>query len=205
MVIHAPEVGPKDSKGVSVLKPIRRKELKLTRSQIGIAVGFAAGSLLLAIVGRFAFATPPWWYLALGAIALAFPIAWTGYTFLRDDELGGFTGRELLVRVGICAAAFALTWGLYWGIGYYLGNSTLAEVDTVTMAILLAIMVGVGTAASLGAVELEFSQSFLHYGFYLAVTFLLAVLAGAEIAEPLDRGAGSPSSAPNAKRIPMKL
>lgn len=211
VVIHAPEVGPKDSKGVSILKPLRRKDFKLTKAQLGIAAGSVALALLLAIVGRFAFPTPPWWYLAFGAIALAFPIAWTGYTFLRDDELGGFTGQELWIRLGVCAAVFALTWGIYWGIGYYLGNTTLAEVDTVTMAVLLAIMIGIGTSVSLGAMELEFSQSFLHYGFYLAVSFLLAIIAGAEIAEPLSRGTSNASGtinapkSPGGQRIPMKL
>lgn len=206
VVIHAPDDGPKDSKGVSILKPIRRKDLKFTKVQIGTAIGVVVLSIVMAVVGRLAFITPPWWYLSLGAIGLAFPIAWTGYTFLKDEELGGFTGRELLVRVGVCAAAFALTWALYWGIGYYLGNSVLTEVDSVTMAILLAIMIGVGTAVSWGALEIEVSQAFLHYGFYLTVTFLLAIVAGAEIAEPLSRGTVvAPKSSPNATRVLKQL
>ncbi len=150
VVIHAPELtGPKDSKGVSILKPIKRKEFELTNLQLVITSGLALVTIIAAISARFAFDTVPWWYLALGVISLSYPVAWAGYAFLRDDELGGYFGKELAIRLAACSALFAVTWGLYWGLAYYLGNKSLAQVDGVSFAIFLAIMLGVGAFASL--------------------------------------------------------
>jgi hypothetical protein len=191
VVIHAPETeGPKDSKGVAVLKPIKRAELNLSRTQIGIAAGIAVLSIVLALVGRFAFSPAPAWYLAFGALALSFPIAWVGYRFLRDDELGGYLGNELSIRLAACAAIFSVTWGLYWFLSYYFGYKSLAEVEGLFFAIFLAGMILVGTLGSLACLELEFSQSLMHYVLYLGVTFLLAMVCGVELAEPLSKGDG---------------
>ncbi len=193
VVIHAPETeGPKDSKGVSVLKPIKREELKVTPLQIGIAVGIAVISIAVAIGVRVATESPPVPILALGAIALAFPSSWVGYRFLRDDELGGYMGNELNIRVAACAAIFSATWGLYWFLAYYLGNATLATVSGLFFAVLLVVMAGVGTVGSLASLELEFAQSLLHYVLYLGATLLLAIMCGVELAEPLSSGETKP-------------
>lgn len=193
VVIHAPETeGPKDSKGVSVLKPIKREELKVTGLQIGIAVGIVIVSIALAVGVRIATDSPPVAVLALGAIALSFPLSWVGYRFLRDDELGGYMGNELNVRVAACAAVFSVTWGLYWFLAYYLGNPTLATVSGLFFAVFLAVMIGVGTIGSLVSLELEFAQSLLHYVLYLGATLLLAILCGVELAEPLSSSESKP-------------
>jgi hypothetical protein len=193
VVIHAPETDvPKDSKGISVLKPIKRTELKLTRLQIGIAAGVTLASITLALVVRFATDTPPVPILALGAIALSFPLSWVGYRFLRDDELGGYMGNELYVRLAACSVIFAVTWGLYWLLAYYFGNNTLSTVSGLSFAAFLVAMVGVGTAGSLASLELEFAQSLMHYILYLIATFMLAWLCGVELAEPLARSEAKP-------------
>jgi hypothetical protein len=193
VVIHAPETeGPKDSKGVSVLKPIKREELKVTGLQIGIAVGIAVVSIALAVGVRFATDSPPVPILALGAVVLSFPLSWVGYRFLRDDELGGYMGNELNIRVASCAAVFAITWGLYWFLAYYLGNVTLATVSGLFFAVFLVVMIGVGTVGSLVSLELEFAQSLLHYVLYLGATLLLAILCGVELAEPLASSESKP-------------
>jgi hypothetical protein len=195
VVIHAPELeGPKDSKGQSVLKPIKRSELQLTRLQIGIAAGCTIAAIALAAIARFAMAPVPTWFLAMGTVVLAFPIAWVGYRFLRDDELGGYMGNELKVRVGACAAIFAVTWGLYWGLAYYFGHKSLADVDSIFFAIFLVGMIVVGAIGSLSCLELEFGQSVLHYVLYLGVTFLLAMICGVELAEPLSKTSKKPNN-----------
>jgi hypothetical protein len=199
VIIHAPEpTGPKDSKGVSVLKPIKRTEFSLSNIQLSIAGGITFVAILMAFVGRFAFTPVPWWYLSLGAIALSYPVAWAGYAFLKDDELGGYFGRELAVRLGACSAIFAATWGLYWFLAYYLGNKTLADVDGISFAIFLGVMIVGGALGSLACLEMEFGQSLLHYVLYLGITFLLAMVAGAELAEPLSSNQKSnPYGLPN--------
>ena len=104
----------------------------------------------------------------------------------KDDELGGYIGKERLIRLGICAGVFALTWGLYWLLARYFGNQTLAQVDVFQMAIFIGLMFAVGVAVSVGACELEVGQSFLHYAIYFVATFLLALLAGFPLAEPFS-------------------
>lgn len=187
VVIHAPETtGPKDSKGVAVLKPLKRAEFKLSTRETIVAVAVAVISVGLAIFARYGFASPPVWLLALGVLGLAFPLAWVGYTFFHDDELGEYSGQERLTRVGVCALIFAVSWGLYWFLAYYMGNKTLADVDSVQFAVFIVLMFGFGTVGSLAAMELEFGQSLLHYAMYFGVTFGLALIAGVSIAEPLS-------------------
>jgi hypothetical protein len=55
VVIHVPESGPKDSKGVLVLKPLTRKETRLTPLNIGIIVGSVVLLLLFSLVLRIAY------------------------------------------------------------------------------------------------------------------------------------------------------
>ena len=42
------------------------------------------------------------WIKGLGALVLAPPLVLAGYTFLRDDELEPYRGRELGLRVAAC-------------------------------------------------------------------------------------------------------
>jgi hypothetical protein len=57
VVIHAPEgSGPKDSKGQLVLKPLTRKETRLTQVNIGIIVGSVILILLMSLVLRITYA-----------------------------------------------------------------------------------------------------------------------------------------------------
>jgi len=187
VVIHAPEIGPKDSKGVSVLKPLKRAEFKLSTRELIVAGVLAVLSLGFAIFAR-QFTEPPTLLLAVGILALAFPLAWVGYSFFHDDELEEYSGKERSARVGVCALIFAVTWGLYWFLAIYFGNKTLADVDAVQFAIYLGIMFVVGSLGSLVAMDLAFGQALLHYAMYFAVTFLLAMLAGVQISEPMSSG-----------------
>jgi hypothetical protein len=58
VVIHVPESGPKDSKGKLVLKPIARKETRLTLVNIGAIVGSIVLLLLFSLILRIAFYAP---------------------------------------------------------------------------------------------------------------------------------------------------
>ncbi len=203
VVIHAPEAaGPKDSKGVAVLKPIRRSDFKLTPVEIGIASSVCAVGLIGAIVGRILFAQPPSWFLALGAMAMAFPLAWLGYQFLRDDEFAAYNGKELMQRIGSCSAIFAATWGLYWFLAYYLGNKSLADVGAIEFAVFTLLMFVVGSIASLACLELETIQAVLHYAIYFGLTFLLCMVTGLELAEPLSNNKPTPFGVPSGLRNP---
>jgi hypothetical protein len=108
IVVHAPEgFGPKDTKGRAVLKPIARKETKVSPRLTAIILGAIVVVLGVAWMFRSPTGDVPTLLLVFGALALAPPLAWAGYTFLRDDELEPFRGRELWLRVGICSAVYA--------------------------------------------------------------------------------------------------
>jgi len=130
VVVHAPEdAGPKDSTGRSVSRPILREE---TRFSPKIAAGIGAAIVVvvvLAFLVRRGPDDPPvfWMIPAFGALALAPPLALGGYTFLRNDDLEGYTGRELLVRVLSCGAAYAFLWAAYWFCSYNLGPFTVYQ------------------------------------------------------------------------------
>lgn len=188
VVIHAPEIGPKDSKGVSVLKPLKRAEFKLSTGEIIVASVLTVLSLGLAVFARVGFPEPPVLLCALGVLALAFPLAWVGYSFFHDDELEEYSGKERSTRVGICALIFAVTWGVYWFLAYYFGNKTLADVEPIPFAIFLAVMFVFGTLGSLVAMDLDFGQAVLHFSMYFGVTLLLAMIAGVPLSEPMSSG-----------------
>ena len=125
------------------------------------------------------------WLLGLGAILMAPLLVRSGYEFLRDAELEGYRGKELLARTAICSAIFAGTWGLYVFLSWYFEFKSLAETSGLLMAFFLVAMIAVGSVASLASFELEFGQAFLHYSLYLLVTLLLCSIAGVAIGEPL--------------------
>jgi len=207
VVIHAPEIGPKDSKGVSVLKPLKRAEFKLSTREIIVASVLTVLSLGLAVFARVGFPEPPVLLCVLGVLALAFPLAWVGYSFFHDDELEEYSGKERFTRVGICAVIFAVTWGIYWFMAYYFGNKTLADVDSIQFAIFLAVMFVFGTLGSLVAMDLDFGQAVLHFSMYFGVTLLLAMIAGVPLSEPMSSGkAKSPYPTVNSQlNVPGKV
>ncbi len=187
VVIHAPEDdAPKDSKGRSILKPIRRQEVKLglpvilVASLSGLVVfGIALG---LGLSGG----SPPTALLAVSSLLLAPPLVFVGYWFLHDDELEGFNGRQLLLRCGVCSIAFAFLWLVYASVPRYVsGYASMAEFTGFDLIIVIPVMLVIGTVVSVAILELEVFQGALHYGLYLGVTFVLAWLAGTELAGPL--------------------
>ncbi len=184
IVIHAPDdAAPKDAKGRSILKPIRRTEVKLSMPVI-LAVALST----LVVVGvAFGFGISggaPVALLVVGAILLAMPLVFVGYWFLHDDELGSYRGRELLIRCGICAVVFAALWGLYAYLPSYLTGDS--EISGMEVAMMLPIMIALGTIASVLTFELEVLQGTLHYAFYLIITLVLAWLADAPLMAPSD-------------------
>lgn len=189
VVIHSPEnEGPKDSKGRPVFKPIQREETKVTLPMALVAGGMSLISLVVALAVRFTADEPPTGLLVLGTIFLAPPLVLVGYWFLRDDELDGFHGKELIVRTAILSAIFMVTWGIYAVVPKYIGSyQSLAEVDLLSIAIVLPIMIGLGAVASVLTMELEGLQGVLHYLLYFAVTLILALVMGTQLAQPFAR------------------
>lgn len=191
IVIHAPEdAGPKDKAGKAILKPLRRKDVKISPPVLIASLVSAVVVFAIAFGLGLSGGQPPTAVLAIGALLLAFPLAFVGYWFLHDDELEGYTGRQLLLRCGICAAGFAAIWAVYAFVPRYVNNyQSMGEYTGLDLAIFLPLMVILGTIVAVAALELEVVQGALQYILYLGVTLVLAWLAGTQLAQPLGGSA----------------
>lgn len=185
VVIHAPkDEAPKDSKGVSVIKPIRREEVKLS---LPLLIGVSVGALIafgVALGLGISKTPPPAALLAAGALVLSLPLVIGGYWFLHNDELQGFQGKELLGRASLCAAIFSLTWLIYVFVPPTVGfNDRVSDTNPVTMALMIGAMIAVGSVAAVLILELEVSQGVMLFMVYFVITFVLAWMAGAPLSE----------------------
>ena len=179
IVVHEPEqFGPKGVSGKAVLKPIARTETRVSPLLTAIIVV----STLVVFGGAWWFRSPegdvPAMLLLLGAIGLAPPLVWAGYTFLRDDELEPYRGQELGLRVVACAAAYAVLWGLVAVVSQYLFRGESFEV--VHIAVIVPAMVAIGAFFAYVSLDLDYGVGALHYGLYLVVTVLLRLVLGLE-------------------------
>lgn len=181
VVIHVPELeaGAVDSKGRSVLKPIARKETKF-RPNVFLVV---SGSVLLSVVIAWLIGqqsdSESWlhWVLAGGAILLGPPLAYAGYTFLRDDELGVYEGMNLILRSVVCGLIYALLWGVYVFLAGQLWGADV-QLEMIHVAGLGAFIAAIGAGAALVCFDFEYLTGFFHYTLYLVVTVLLRMVMG---------------------------
>lgn len=177
VVVHVPEAfGPKDTKGRAILKPIARKETKV--SPVLTAIVLVAIVVVVGVAWLFRSPTGdvPTLLLVLGAIGLAPPLAWAGYTFLRDDELEPFQSRELVARVGACSAVYAALWGLVWLVtGYVMGGD---PVEAIHMVFIAPVMVGIGAFGAFASLDFEFGTAAVHCSLYLLATVTLRLIMG---------------------------
>jgi hypothetical protein len=175
--IAVPEIGPKDSQGRSILKPITRKDTKLTRVQITIIACCIIGYLLCALVmnlmtaDKSQFSMPILW---LAAVLIAPPICYAAYTFLRDQELGSFLGKELWVRILICGLIYAFLW-LAMPLGKFAFSDSY-EMGSWVLALVL--MLSIGAAAGMLSLDFSYLSGLLHYGMYLGLCIIGRLIAG---------------------------
>lgn len=177
VVIHAPEeFGPKDAKGRAVLKPIARKETKVSWLLTAVILVAIVAVLVAAWMLRSAEGKQPLLLLALGAIALAPPLVWAGYSFLRDDELEPYSGKELSLRILACSTVYAILWGLVAVVtGYVLGGD---KVEVLHMVFIAPVMIGIGTFGAYLSLDLEAGTAAIHCSLYLLVTVTLRLILG---------------------------
>jgi hypothetical protein len=187
VVVHTPDqFGPKGVSGRAVLKPIARAEVKFS---IPWAIAIAAAFIIL-LIGAWVLRSPegnvPTIVLALGAVLLAPPLVFAGYTFLRDDELEPHRGKGLLLRVAICSVVYAGLWGGITLIANYLFEGEAVEVYH--MVWIVPFMVGIGGFASFASLDLDFLMASVHYGLYLVLTIALRLIMGLDAVYPVFWG-----------------
>jgi hypothetical protein len=179
VVIHEPEVvGPKERTGKAVIQPIFREEVRLSTPVIVGIVASVLVVLVMALVLRISFpgGTVPPLLTILGSIALAPPLAFAGYTFLRDDELAPHRGTSLILRLIACSVVYPFLWGLYWFGFDYLNLTPTWQILCAVVPV--AVVIGAFTAQA--SLDLEFGAGALHYTLYLAATVFLRLIMGME-------------------------
>ncbi|MDX1965504.1 MAG: hypothetical protein SFX18_20325 [Pirellulales bacterium] len=188
VVIHAPEefsggstTTAKDAKGRSVLRPIPRAKLRLQPLLVGgIALGICLIFGLAWLLGNTVqnSDTTAWVFLSAGSLFLAPGCVYAGYTVLRDKELEGYSGMQLLVRVAIVSAAYAAIWAIYCGLKVFVfpeGVHDYGQWQPLVMAAPLMIM---AVLTCLGTLDLEPVPATIHFGFFLLVSVVLRVVMG---------------------------
>jgi phage FluMu protein Com len=185
VVIHAPEhseAGAIGASGRHALKTYKRKDTKFKPLMFAAVSGVVLVTLLIALLLRGVKLDPATSYaiLTLGAVVLGPPLAWAGYTFLRDDELEGYQGVNLAVRAVACGLVYALLWGVYVFVGDHLfGSDALAKgLQIYEMGILVGLALGIGTLTAYVAFDLDPGSGFFHVAMYFAVTVLLRLVVG---------------------------
>ncbi|TWU58280.1 hypothetical protein [Rubripirellula reticaptiva] len=183
VVIHAPDDGaPKTRSGESVLKPLKRSETDVTRKGLLITAGAILAAIGIAIGLRVTGGVSVV-ILAIGALAVAPPLVWAGYTFVRDSELAPYVGAELRNRVLIGSVLFSALWLLYAFVPAYVADfESPSDMSFMWFGIIFSAMLIIGALISVGTFELEFASGLAHVGLYLIATLLLALLSGAVLA-----------------------
>ncbi len=173
--IHVPDQfgsSGKDTKGRSISKPIARVETKVKPvAAIGIA-GAAIVTFVIALLLRGVENKVP--VIVAGLAVVSAPLAYAAYTFLRDDELEPYRGRELIVRLALCGLAYALLWGAYWPLPAY-GVLTGEAWQWVFIA---PVFISIGAATAWATLDLDFGSGAMHYCFFVLVCLLLRFALG---------------------------
>jgi hypothetical protein len=199
VIIHAPEseAGAKDAKGRNVLKPIKRKETKFKLNTALVVGGAVILTVAIAfLVGHSAkeIGDAMTYVLAGGAVLLGPPLAYAGYSFLRDDELEAYQGFDLLVRCLACGVVYAGLWGLYWYLGYQIFGSeaySIEGLEIYQLGILTGVMIGIGTGTAVVCFDLDPITAFFHFALYLGTTIALRAVMGLTLLPGMATGAAT--------------
>lgn len=176
--VHAPTQftsGGKSTTGELLTKPVSRKET-LLRPVTMVAIAGGALTVLLVTWVAGEILQDSLLMRIVGLLLISPPLTLAAYSFLRDDELQPHQGRSLYVRMAICSAAYTFLWGAY-------GWSTDPEMALLTgelwewLFFVPPLMIA-GALVGSGCFELDLSNGFFHYAFYLSITVLLRWVAG---------------------------
>jgi hypothetical protein len=199
VVIHEPasEAGAKNAQGRNVLKPIRRKETKFSLNAAMIVGGAAALTFAIAfLVGnsKESLGDSLTYILAGGAVLLGPPLAYAGYSFLRDDEQGAFVGKDVFIRALACGLVYALIWGIYWYVGtkfFDPDDYAAGKLELFHVGILALIALGLGTFTAFVSFDLDPLTGFFHYALYFGLTVLLRATMTLDLLPGIRLGGGA--------------
>lgn len=180
VVIHAPdhsEAGAIGAGGRHALKTYKRTDTKFQPLVFTAVIGAVLVALLIALVLRGQ--TKETWVLAVAAVVLGPPLAWAGYTFLRDPELEAYTGTPVMLRSLACGLVYALLWAIYVFLGgrFFGPDAMKSGLEIWQLLVLCGAVFAAGTLAGYASFDLEPGNAFFHCALYFAVTVILRWVA----------------------------
>ncbi|MGY8749553.1 MAG: hypothetical protein ACKVHR_16025 [Pirellulales bacterium] len=178
VVIEAPaSAGPTDSTGRAVLEPVKRTETSLSIVQWTLIIGSIVCFLVVALILRFSIEDVgqfPLWLMVVSAVVIAPPLIFVAYTFLREQELDPYRGKELQARVGICAVVYPITW-LAMPVACFAFNDNYETGSYIAAGIA---MIFIGGFTGMFCFDFDFLMGSVHYGLYLGACLFGRFLSG---------------------------
>jgi len=181
VVIHEQKEfqGVKGQGGQLVFKPVAKHDAQFSVTALAIILTVTIFVFIVAFfLGQSV--EPQGLTLAVvaGSILVALPVNWGGYWFLRDDELEGYEGSELWIRVAICSLAYAAVWGIYaFLVGYWELDANL-ENNLPYYVIMAVVCLAAGAFIAAGSFDISPLPGLMHYALYIIVTLLLRMTMG---------------------------
>jgi len=165
--------GGRNATGQLVLKPISRKETKLNPV---VAVAVCGGALALLLVTWLFRQTVQQSLIVrlVGLLLIAPPSIVGAYSFLRDDELEAYQGKDLYWRTAICSLVYVGLWAVF---AYVVGRGALSG-ELWNWFFVAPPFFVIGALAALACLDLDFGSGFMHYAFYVLLSLLLGWAAG---------------------------
>jgi hypothetical protein len=178
--IHAPDEfagGGKSVTGKLLLKPIAREDARLKPALAASIGGGVLAAIVWALVVRFVATETGMLRNVLsgtGLLLVSPLLAMAAYAFLRDVELQPYRGVQLYIRAGACGLVYMILWGVFW----YVKQQMAGSITPYMWFLIVPPFLAVGGMAGKLSLDLETSNGFFHYAFYVAATMLLGLIAG---------------------------
>jgi len=175
--VHAPQQfaeGGRTTTGQLVTKPVAWTEAKIQPATMAIIAGASLATLILAFIGGKAGLFNNLVGSTLGLLVVSPPLVIGAYTVLRNDDLEPYRGQSLYIRVVICAAAYAMLWGVF----AYLAHLGVITGDMWVWLFVVPPFLLMGGLLAFATLDLDFGDAMCHYGFYVVATLLLRWAAG---------------------------
>jgi len=177
--VHAPDEfagGGKSVTGKLLLKPIARREVQIKPVAAAVIGGGVVAAILWAVVVRFVGHESSTLYyplIGVGLLLVSPALTVAAYTFLRDDELEAYRGMQLYIRAAVCAAVYMILWAAFAYV-----KTKMGTIELPVWMLVAPPFLGIGAATGKFAFDLETSNGFFHYAFYVAATMILGAIAG---------------------------
>lgn len=164
--------GGRDAAGQLVLKPIARQETRFSvrlalvifgATVAAFAVAFLAGGLFRNFIV----------FRGVGLLVVSPPLVYAAYTFLRNDELEPYSGKELHLRAAVCSLVYVALWGVFAYV-----SPRLLTGEIWNWAFVAPPFFVIGALTALASLDLDFGSGAFHYSFYVLVTIFLRWAAG---------------------------